>query len=161
MRTGLLPRVVASHGASGKQGRGRRSQCVRADVDAASTSQPRPAWKPGTAAIHAGVSRPPAASRSLPPMPPAPARAMPPSREHQPPFPGRQPLPATGERYDRVKTSDALTTPIVQTSTYWFRDTAELIAFQVGGLPPRRAGGPYILARVPRVRPTCRRRAST
>ena len=28
--------------------------------------------------------------------------------------------------------SDSLTTPIVQTSTYTFRNTAELIAFQAG-----------------------------
>jgi len=37
-----------------------------------------------------------------------------------------------GERGGRPKVSDSLTTPIVQTSTYTFRDTAELIAFQDG-----------------------------
>ncbi|KAL2634432.1 hypothetical protein R1flu_005911 [Riccia fluitans] len=37
-----------------------------------------------------------------------------------------------GERHSRAKVTDALTTPIVQTSTYTFRDTAELIAFQEG-----------------------------
>jgi cystathionine gamma-synthase len=35
-----------------------------------------------------------------------------------------------GER--RHHTSDAVTTPIYQTSTFWFRDSAELIAFQEG-----------------------------
>ena len=34
-----------------------------------------------------------------------------------------------------MKTSDALTTPIVQTSTYTFRDSAELIAFQARRRP--------------------------
>jgi cystathionine gamma-synthase len=52
---------------------------------------------------------------------------------------GRQQRPAqgqgtvtvhAGERHGRPKVSDSLTTPIVQTSTYTFRDTAELIAFQ-------------------------------
>ena len=38
-----------------------------------------------------------------------------------------------GERGGRPNTSDSLTTPIVQTSTYTFRDTAELIAFQARG----------------------------
>ncbi|KAG6557210.1 hypothetical protein Mapa_001137 [Marchantia paleacea] len=37
-----------------------------------------------------------------------------------------------GERNGRPKVSDALTTPIVQTSTYFFRNTAELISFQEG-----------------------------
>lgn len=37
-----------------------------------------------------------------------------------------------GEREGRIKTSDSLTTPIVQTSTYTFRNSAELIAFQEG-----------------------------
>jgi hypothetical protein len=37
--------------------------------------------------------------------------------------------------------ADALTTPIVQTSTYTFRNTAELIAFQEG-THKARAGGP-------------------
>lgn len=37
-----------------------------------------------------------------------------------------------GERKSRPNVSDSLTTPIVQTSTYFFKDTAELIAFQEG-----------------------------
>lgn len=37
-----------------------------------------------------------------------------------------------GERTGRPKVSDALTTPIVQTSTYTFTDTAQLIAYQDG-----------------------------
>ncbi len=37
-----------------------------------------------------------------------------------------------GEREGRPRVSDALTTPIVQTSTYWFRDTQELIDYQEG-----------------------------
>ena len=37
-----------------------------------------------------------------------------------------------GEREGRPRVSDSLTTPIVQTSTYTFRDTAELIAYQEG-----------------------------
>lgn len=37
-----------------------------------------------------------------------------------------------GERIGRPKVSDALTTPIVQTSTYTFTDTAQLIAYQDG-----------------------------
>ncbi|MCO5609261.1 hypothetical protein L7F22_063485 [Adiantum nelumboides] len=37
-----------------------------------------------------------------------------------------------GERMGRPKVSDALTTPIVQTSTYTFTDTAQLIAYQDG-----------------------------
>lgn len=37
-----------------------------------------------------------------------------------------------GERDGRPRVSDALTTPIVQTSTYWFRDTQELIDYQEG-----------------------------
>lgn len=37
-----------------------------------------------------------------------------------------------GERGGRPRVSDSLTTPIVQTSTYTFRDTAELIAYQEG-----------------------------
>nr|QKY14831.1 cystathionine gamma-synthase (CGS) [Polytomella parva] len=35
-----------------------------------------------------------------------------------------------GERIGRPKVSDALTTPIVQTSTYFFKNTEELIAYQ-------------------------------
>lgn len=37
-----------------------------------------------------------------------------------------------GERSGRPRVADALTTPIVQTSTYWFRNTAELIDFNEG-----------------------------
>jgi cystathionine gamma-synthase len=37
-----------------------------------------------------------------------------------------------GEREGRPKIRDALTTPIVQTSTYWFKDTEELIEYQEG-----------------------------
>lgn len=40
-----------------------------------------------------------------------------------------------GEREGRPRVSDALTTPIVQTSTYWFRDTQELIDYQEGRYP--------------------------
>jgi cystathionine gamma-synthase len=37
-------------------------------------------------------------------------------------------------------TSDAVTTPIYQTSTFWFKDSAELIAFQEGRLPRQEYG---------------------
>lgn len=37
-----------------------------------------------------------------------------------------------GERAGRPRVSDSLTTPIVQTATYTFQDTAELIAYQEG-----------------------------
>jgi len=37
-----------------------------------------------------------------------------------------------GERTGRPRVSDALTTPIVQTSTYWFNNTAELIDYNEG-----------------------------
>lgn len=37
-----------------------------------------------------------------------------------------------GERSGRPRVSDSLTTPIVQTATYTFRNTAELIAYQEG-----------------------------
>lgn len=37
-----------------------------------------------------------------------------------------------GEREGRPRVSDSLTTPIVQTATYTFRDTEELIAYQEG-----------------------------
>ena len=37
-----------------------------------------------------------------------------------------------GEREGRPRVSDSLTTPIVQTSTYTFRNTAELIDYQEG-----------------------------
>ena len=50
---------------------------------------------------------------------------------HQQPALGQGTLTVhAGERQGRPKVSDSLTTPIVQTSTYTFRDTAELIAFQ-------------------------------
>jgi cystathionine gamma-synthase len=37
-----------------------------------------------------------------------------------------------GEREGRPRVSDSLTTPIVQSSTYWFRDTQEVIDYQEG-----------------------------
>lgn len=37
-----------------------------------------------------------------------------------------------GERAGRPRVSDSLTTPLVQTATYTFKDTAELIAYQEG-----------------------------
>jgi cystathionine gamma-synthase len=37
-----------------------------------------------------------------------------------------------GEREGRPRVSDSLTTPIVQTATYWFRDTQEVIDYQEG-----------------------------
>ena len=37
-----------------------------------------------------------------------------------------------GERGGRPRVSDSLTTPVVMTSTYWFKDTEELIAYQEG-----------------------------
>jgi O-acetylhomoserine/O-acetylserine sulfhydrylase-like pyridoxal-dependent enzyme len=37
----------------------------------------------------------------------------------------------SGERGGRPCLTDSLTTPIVQTATYTFKDTAQLIAFQV------------------------------
>ena len=37
-----------------------------------------------------------------------------------------------GEREGRPRVSDSLTTPIVQTATYTFKNTAELIAYQEG-----------------------------
>jgi cystathionine gamma-synthase len=37
-----------------------------------------------------------------------------------------------GERQGRPRVSDSLTTPIVQTSTFWFRDTQEVIDYQEG-----------------------------
>ena len=37
-----------------------------------------------------------------------------------------------GEKEGRPRVADSLTTPIVQTSTYTFRNTAELIAYQEG-----------------------------
>jgi cystathionine gamma-synthase len=37
-----------------------------------------------------------------------------------------------GEREGRPRVSDSLTTPVCMTSTYWFKDTAELIAYQEG-----------------------------
>jgi len=38
----------------------------------------------------------------------------------------------SGEREGRPRVSDSLTTPIVQSSTYWFRDTQEVIDYQEG-----------------------------
>jgi plant cystathionine gamma-synthase len=40
-----------------------------------------------------------------------------------------------GERDGRPRVSDSLTTPIVQSATYWFRDTQEVIAYQEGRHP--------------------------
>jgi cystathionine gamma-synthase len=40
-----------------------------------------------------------------------------------------------GEREGRPRVSDSLTTPIVQTATFWFRDTQELIEYQEGRHP--------------------------
>ena len=37
-----------------------------------------------------------------------------------------------GEREGRPRVTDSLTTPIVQSATYWFRDTQEVIAYQEG-----------------------------
>ena len=37
-----------------------------------------------------------------------------------------------GERDGRPRVSDSLTTPVCMTSTYWFKDTEELIAYQEG-----------------------------
>ncbi len=37
-----------------------------------------------------------------------------------------------GEREGRPRVSDSLTTPIVQTATFWFRDTQEVIDYQEG-----------------------------
>jgi cystathionine gamma-synthase len=37
-----------------------------------------------------------------------------------------------GEREGRPRVADSLTTPIVQTATYWFRDTQEVIDYQEG-----------------------------
>jgi len=40
-----------------------------------------------------------------------------------------------GERGSRARVSDSITTPIVQSATYWFRDTQEVIAYQEGRHP--------------------------
>ena len=40
-----------------------------------------------------------------------------------------------GERDGRPRVTDSLTTPIVQSATYWFRDTQEVIAYQEGRHP--------------------------
>lgn len=40
-----------------------------------------------------------------------------------------------GERDTRARVSDSLTTPIVQTAAFWFRDTQEVIAYQEGRHP--------------------------
>ena len=37
-----------------------------------------------------------------------------------------------GEREGRPRVSDSLTTPVCMTSTYWFKDTEQLIAYQEG-----------------------------
>jgi cystathionine gamma-synthase len=40
-----------------------------------------------------------------------------------------------GERGTRARVTDSLTTPIVQTAAFWFRDTQEVIAYQEGRHP--------------------------
>jgi cystathionine gamma-synthase len=40
-----------------------------------------------------------------------------------------------GERGAKPRVSDSITTPIVQSATYWFRDTQEVIAYQEGRHP--------------------------
>ena len=40
-----------------------------------------------------------------------------------------------GERDGRPRVTDSLTTPVVQSATYWFRDTQEVIAYQEGRHP--------------------------
>src|SRR5262245_10654224 len=40
-----------------------------------------------------------------------------------------------GERATRARVTDSLTTPIVQTAAFWFRDTQEVIAYQEGRHP--------------------------
>ncbi|HXZ85304.1 MAG TPA: hypothetical protein VEI82_07420, partial [Myxococcota bacterium] len=40
-----------------------------------------------------------------------------------------------GEREGRPRVTDSLTTPVVQSATYWFRDTQEVIAYQEGRHP--------------------------
>src|SRR5258706_2081885 len=40
-----------------------------------------------------------------------------------------------GERDTRVRVTDSLTTPIVQSAAFWFRDTQEVIAYQEGRHP--------------------------
>jgi cystathionine gamma-synthase len=40
-----------------------------------------------------------------------------------------------GEREGRPRVSDALTTPVAQTATFWFRDTQEVIDYQEGRYP--------------------------
>ena len=40
-----------------------------------------------------------------------------------------------GEREGRPRVADSLTTPIVQTATFWFRDTQEVIDYQEGRHP--------------------------
>jgi cystathionine gamma-synthase len=40
-----------------------------------------------------------------------------------------------GEREGRPRVSDSITTPIVQSATFWFRDTQEVIAYQEGRHP--------------------------
>ncbi|MEX2206093.1 MAG: aminotransferase class I/II-fold pyridoxal phosphate-dependent enzyme [Myxococcota bacterium] len=40
-----------------------------------------------------------------------------------------------GERAGKPRVSDSITTPIVQSATYWFRDTQEVIAYQEGRHP--------------------------
>jgi len=54
-----------------------------------------------------------------------------------------------GERGGRPRVSDSLSTPIVQTATFWFRDTQELIDYQEGRYPSfeyGRYGNPTVRA---------------
>jgi len=41
-------------------------------------------------------------------------------------------LSETGERLGRRIATDAITTPVVNTSAYWFNNSQELIDFKVG-----------------------------
>jgi hypothetical protein len=41
----------------------------------------------------------------------------------------------TGERLGRRIATDAITTPVVNTSAYWFNNSQELIDFKVGQIP--------------------------
>ena len=105
-----------------------------------------PHWQASTTATHGGACH---ASRDVQSL----GGGEPPARQnssrHNP-----------GERGVRPVVSDALAMPIVQTSTYTFKDTAELIRFQARRppaappalTPPRRAGGHPLELRVRAVR---------
>ena len=53
------------------------------------------------------------------------------SKRDRPPGPSTSAVHG-GEHRERPRVADALTTPIVQSATYWFRDTQELIDYQEG-----------------------------